>query len=142
MPNAYSVTGKSAGDQVSSAYEGRHLTFFESELTHPDHNGNGLVEKGDPILVGDIIVGVALKMAKATTDLIAIDTEGIWVLKADATDMMGGAIVVGDAIYAIPGSVVLNNLNAGIRFGYALTGLAYGSVGNIVVKVHAGDFRP
>ena len=139
MPNAYSVSGKSAGDQISSSDEGRYLTFFESELTHPVHDPvDVLVHKGDPVLVGDVIVGVALKTAKATTDLIAIDTEGVWVLEADATDFMGGAIVVGDAIYAIPSSVVLNNISAGTRFGYALTGLTFGGTGNIIIKVHCG----
>lgn len=143
MPNAYSVTGKSAGDQVSSSGEGRHITLYESELTHPDHEDDGvdLVEKGDPVLVGDVIVGVALKTALATTDLIPIDTEGIWVLAVDPSGMMGGGTVdVGDAIY-IDDAAALITLNAGQLFGYALTPLSYGTVAaNVVVKVHWGGF--
>jgi len=143
MPNAYSVTGRSAGDQVSSGYEGRHLTFYESELAHPSHEVDGvdLVQKGDPVLVGDVIVGVALKTALATTDLIAIDTEGIWVLAVDPSGMMGpGTVDVGDAIY-ITDAAALVMLNAAQLFGYALTPLPAGEVAaNVIVKVHWGGF--
>jgi len=38
-----------AGEEISSTYEGRHVTLLESELVHLD-NGDGLVNKGDPVL--------------------------------------------------------------------------------------------
>ncbi len=72
----YSATGRSAGQEISSTYEGRHLTAEESVLIHPYH-ADGFVDKGDPVLVGDSIVGVALNSAAAATDMIAFDTEGI-----------------------------------------------------------------
>jgi len=77
MPvDVYVNTGQSAGEEASSGGEGRVLTFAESVLTHPYHS-DGFVDGKDPVRVGDI-VGVALKGAAAATDMIAIDTEGIF----------------------------------------------------------------
>ena len=138
MPsNPYVVGTKSAGDEISSTYEGRHLTFLESELTHPDNTAEealDYVNKGDPVIVGDVIVGVALNDGKSVNDLIAIDTEGIWVLDATAEDIMGGSIVLGDDLF-LDNNVAVNKV-AGTRFGYALSPLAYPTTGNISVKVH------
>lgn len=97
-------TGRAAGEEGSSTYEGRHLTFYESELTHPYH-ADGFVDKGDPVLVGNNIVGVALSSAAASTDLIAIDTEGIWYLTvlgcvSDASsDGIALTLAAGDPIF-------------------------------------------
>jgi hypothetical protein len=112
MPALYSATGKSAGDECSSTYEGRHLSLEENLLTHPYHAADGLVDKGDPVLVGDSIVGVAFKSALAATDYIAIDTEGIWFLNvfgciSDGT--VNGARYtgeIGDRVYIkkVPGT--------------------------------------
>ena len=88
MPALYLATGKSAGDECSSTYEGRHVTIEENLLIHPYHS-DGLVDKGDPVIfgnplrsygVGSLGVGVAFESAIAATDYIAIDTEGIWFL--------------------------------------------------------------
>jgi len=79
MPALYLATDKTAGEQVSSTYEGRHLTFEESYMVHP-YILDTFVNKGDPVLIGDEIVGVAFNSATANTDFIAIDTEGIWFL--------------------------------------------------------------
>ena len=109
MPALYLSTGKTAGDEVSSTYEGRHLTLEENLLIHPYH-ADGLVDKGDPVLfaVGSGYmngVGVALKSAAAATDYIAIDTEGIWflnVLGCISDGSINGAacaLNAGDPIY-------------------------------------------
>ncbi|MFA4972442.1 MAG: hypothetical protein WC683_07495 [bacterium] len=107
----YPVTKRSAGDEISSTYEGRHLTFLESELTHPYH-ADGLVDKGDPVLVGDNIVGIAMNSAAAATDKIVIDTEGIWALYvlgcvSDGTsDGIALAMDYGDPVFIkrVPGT--------------------------------------
>ena len=73
-----------AGTEVSSTYEGRHLTVTEEELIHPYH-ADGFVNKGDPVVLCDAGVpgtygrgvGVAFTSGAATSDHIAIDTEGI-----------------------------------------------------------------
>lgn len=124
------------GTQVSSTYEGRHLTFAESEITAPA----GLTQKGDPILVGENIIGVALNTAVLVTDLIAVDTEGIWNLEVVATDDDGNvAVVPGDEIYIHKTTGVLSknrNKNTHQRFGYALGTITTGETAVIAVKVH------
>ncbi len=127
-----------AGAEVSSTYEGRHLTFSESQITHPSHT-DGLVDKGDPVRVGDKIVGVAFLSALAATDLIAIDTEGIWQLSVVATDDAGAsAVAVGDELFINKTTCVLSKIRSiatQIPFGYALYPIAQGT-DVIPVKVH------
>lgn len=104
MPNLYLATGRSAGDELSSTYEGRMISIEEVYLTHPYHV-DGLVNKGDPVIIGDTIVGVALNDASANTDYITIDTEGIWFLNvygsiSDGTsDGIAKALEPGDPVY-------------------------------------------
>ena len=127
-----------AGDEVSSTYEGRHLTFSESQITHPSHTDT-FVDKGDPVHVGDKIVGVAFTSALAATDLIAIDTEGIWQLSVDALDDNGAsAVAVGDELFINKTTCVISkirNIATQIPFGYALYPIA-ASTDVIPVKVH------
>jgi len=100
----YPITYRTAGEEGSSTFEGRYLTFVESDLVHPYHS-DGFVDKGDPVLVGDNIVGVAMTSAAAATDLIAIDTEGIWYLNVlgcisnGASAGVAHAGVAGDPVY-------------------------------------------
>jgi len=135
MPALYLAAGHVAGDQCSSTYEGRHLTFEESYLTHPTH-ADGFVDVGDPVNVGLSIVGVALGSAVAATDLIAIDTEGIWFLGVVASDTAGVSdVAVGDQLYIATG--VVSKKTSGIPFGKSLgilTGSAVAAV--CAVKVH------
>ncbi len=135
MPvNRYDPTGRSAGQECSSTYEGRHLTILESLLTHPVH-ADGLVDKGDPVNFGDH-VGVALISAAAATDQISLDTEGIWFLNVVASDDNGTVnILAGDELYINTG--VISRRASGIPFGKALAPLN-GSVTAAVcpVKVH------
>lgn len=108
---AYPITGRTAGEEGSSTFEGRYLTVVESELTHPYHS-DGFVDKGDPVMYGANIVGVAMSSAAAATDLITIDTEGIWYLNvlgcvSDGTsDGIAKALTYGDPVYfqVTPGS--------------------------------------
>jgi hypothetical protein len=127
-----------AGKEVSSTYEGRHVTFPESYLVHPSHT-DGLVDGKDPVLAGNI-VGVALKGAAANTDQIAIDTEGIWALTVVATDQLGNsAVAVGDEIYINRITAVLSknsDLESNIPFGVALMSASSGVTDVIAVKVH------
>lgn len=139
MPvNRYDPTGRSAGQEISSTYEGRHLTILESLLSHPVH-GDGFVDKGDPVNCGDA-VGVALLSATAGTDQISLDTEGIWFLNVVASDDNGTVnVLAGDELYINTG--VVSRRASGIPFGKALgplTGSASAAV--CAVKVHC-EFR-
>lgn len=127
-----------AGEEVSSTYEGRHLTFSESQLTHPSH-ADGFVDKGDPIIVGEV-VGVAFVSGAASTDLIPVDTEGIWQLSVVATNEDGNsAVAVGDALYINRTTAVISkDKTPGTHtfFGYALYAINAGVTDVIPVKVH------
>lgn len=130
---------KDAGDEISSTYEGRHITCLESEITHPTHT-DGFVDKGDPVVIGNQIVGIALKSAAAASDLIAVDTEGIWVVDVLAQNDAGDiAVAGGDLLYINVTTCVVSKISlaAGqIPFGYALGIIAASNTDTIAVKVH------
>uniref|UniRef100_A0A6M3KV67 Putative structural protein n=1 Tax=viral metagenome TaxID=1070528 RepID=A0A6M3KV67_9ZZZZ len=148
-----------AGSEVSSTYEGRHITVREDELIHP-YIADGFVNKGDPVILCSAAVpnsygsavGVAFNSGAAAADLIAVDTEGIWNLTVYAEDDSGNAaIVAGDRLYiragALSGAATgdgtgdaeiskITNTAFQVPFGYALATMAAGNSGVIAVKVH------
>ena len=85
-------------DEVSSTYEGRHLTFDETEITGHEHTWP---TKGHPVVVGESIVGIALNTAAAITDFVTIDTEGIWLQSVVALNPAAVAVVAGDELFII-----------------------------------------
>ena len=150
---------QTAGTQVSSTYEGRHLTAREDELIHP-YIADGFVNKGDPVVICDAgvpttygnIVGVAFSSGLPAAQMVTIDTEGIWNLTVYAEDDDGNrAIEFGDQLYiragALPGAAdgdgtgdaeisKISNSVVQIPFGTACGSLVAGGVGVIAVKVH------
>ena len=131
-----------AGQEVSSTYEGRHVTVLESDLIHPTH-ADGFVDKGDPVVFGTTAlqgVGVAFKSAAAATDKIAVDTEGIWIIDVNAADDGGNrAINGGDRLYINVSTAVVSAIATPatqIPFGYALGYVGSGLTETIAVKVH------
>lgn len=151
----YPITGRTAGEEGSSTYEGRHVSVVESELTHP-YRSTGFVNKGDPVLYGANIVGVAFDTATAATDKIAIDTEGIWYLYvlgcvSDGTsDGVAKALTYGDPIYIqrTPGSSTYLLSGQQDPQHFQAFGFVLGSVSAsttvptlVAVKVH-NDFNP
>ncbi len=137
------LVGGTAGSQVSSTYEGRHLVILESDLVHPTRTGE-LCTKGDPVVCGNI-VGVALNTADAATDYVEIDTEGIWNLTVVGACSGGNtAIVMGDPIYINSTTAVLNHdgtTGTTKTFGYALGPVTSGASTVIAVKVHWGNYN-
>jgi len=95
--NPYYDPNRLAGEEVSSTGEGRHVSVLESNLVHID-NGDGLVDKGQPVSFGlgwaGAGVGIALKSATSATEFVPIDTEGIWRCEVNSEfDMIVGQIV-------------------------------------------------
>ena len=139
MPNLYDGFD-TAGAEISSTYEGRHITLYESLLSHPADD-DGYVQKGDPIVCGNI-VGVALRTATSGNDQIAIDTEGIWALSVYGLDDEGNSdVAVGDVIYAARSDATLSKISShttNVPFGIALMSntLGAGAADVIAVKVH------
>ena len=150
MPvDKYVNTGQSAGTEASSGGEGRVPEFEESVLTHPYHS-DGFVDGKDPVLY-DNIVGVAMRGAAAATDMIAVDTEGIWWLNvlgsvSDGTaDGLAQELSPGTPIYIkkTPGTDTYilsgqHDPNAWQLFGYTLSTVTSSlTVPTLVaVKVH------
>ena len=154
---------QTAGTQVSSTYEGRHLTVREDELIHP-FIADGYVNKGDPVVLCDAgvpttygnLVGVAFKSGAAAADWIALDTEGIFNLLVYAENDAGNvAIEIGDPLYiragSLPGAADADGTGDGeiskitdnatqVFFGYALGSMVAGGSGVIAVKVHAAPW--
>ena len=128
------------GLEISSTYEGRHLTLLESDLVHPSHS-DGFVDKGDPVVSATgkpVIVGVSFKSAAAATDRVAIDTEGIWNLDVVGSNDAGNvAVAGGDVIYINTTTAVLSKISnqaTQVVFGYALGIVASGATTAIAVK--------
>lgn len=132
-----SLTAKE-NDEVSSTYEGRHLTFKASDITGQEHD---LVTKGHPVVIGEHIVGVAFMTEVLGSDLIPIDTEGIWNLMVYPKDDLGAIDVdAGDELWINKSNAEISKIRNSVthtRFGYAL-GTVTTVVGNevIAVKVH------
>ena len=82
---------KGPGEEISSTMEGRHVTVLESDLIHPTHT-DGFVDKADPVVFGTTglqAVGVAFIDGTVATQLISVDTEGIWALDVVAANDAG-----------------------------------------------------
>jgi len=160
MCGVYPASGvKTAGDQISSTYEGRHVTLRDDELIHKYTGAldDGFVDKGDAVVfckagngtVGKG-VGVAFIDGAASADLIPVDTEGIFALLVYADDDAGGSEVVpGDPLFidtvtAQEGAAGVGigciskrrNLVSQVPFGYALGNIDSAGEGVIAVKLH------
>ena len=130
---AYDATYQVAGAQCSSTFEGRHVNIIESLLVHPAH-ADGLADHGDPVLVGWSLVGVTLKGAEAATDVVPVDTEGIWYLMVEAD---WANINIGDMLFIDATTAVVSDDWEDVPFGHALAPVVFEATTLIAVKVHA-----
>ena len=128
-----------AGQEVSSTLEGRHVSVLESNLVHPAHT-DGFADKGDPVSFGigweGAAVGTAMQSAQAATDIITVDTEGIW----RHTVVAGWDVIVGQIIFITSAGVLVDwppDEFAHI-FGYAMEPMSAGTE-VIAIKVHWMD---
>jgi len=134
---------KTAGDEVSSTYEGRHVTVLESDLIHPSHT-DGFADNGDPVVFGTTglqAVGVVVgPSATAATDLVTVDTEGIWIIDVNAADDGGNSAVEGgERLYISITTAIVSKIAdsaTNVPFGYALGHVDAGLTETIAVKVH------
>lgn len=133
----------SENEEVSSTYEGRHLTVLGTEISS-HMAGHTLQQKGHPMVVKEKIIGVALttETAAGTGLYVAFDTEGIWKLAVVASDVDGGnAVVAGDALYIHRTTAVISknyDKSTHTLFGYALGGVTSTNTAIISVKLHWG----
>jgi hypothetical protein len=135
--NPYYDPYRVAGEEISSTGEGRHVLVQEGDIgAHPAH-ADGFVDKGDPVGLFDA-VGVALKSAQAVTDIIPVDTEGIWRLSVTNTGLNNfGTIVVGQVLFITGAGVITDDWTTAYAiFGFALQGIDSVRTEVIAVKVH------
>ena len=139
---AYAAEG-TAGDEVSSSYEGRQITLLASEINHGDAP---VVTKGLPVVFGTVAgnmgVGIPFATEVLGTERIAIDTEGIWNVSVLAMDDAGGGgslVTGGDPLFISTATCIVSKIRNNatqIPFGYALGQVAAGDTAVIAVKVH------
>jgi len=136
ITNPYYNAYRPAGDEISSTFEGRHVLIQESELVHPAH-ADGLVDKGDPVAFWDG-AGVALKSATSASEVIPVDTEGIWRLSVTNTGLNNfGTIRVGQVLFIDASGLVYDHwVTSFAIFGYALQEIDSVRTEVIAVKVH------
>ncbi|GAG31959.1 unnamed protein product, partial [marine sediment metagenome] len=145
-------------DEISSTYLGRHLTFYEADIT--GHEGS-FPTKGHQVVISDAapndhgdIVGVVLAIERAdgsigaaansATDLISIDTEGIFYLSVSA-NVGEGEVRHGEKLFINRSSALISNddnKSTNAHFGYALGGVTDTEVATIAVKVHWAPADP
>jgi len=137
-PTAYDPTYQHAGEECSSTNEGRYVNIVESVLVHPQHDlGLDLVQKGDPCTTYELC-GVAMNTATSTSDVVSIDTEGIWWLDVKCF-FFGADISVGQRVYIDANAVVSDDVFE-IPFGWALGPVTDGQTELIAVKVHSTEW--
>ena len=130
-PNAYLDPYAEAGEEVSSTFEGRHVSIQEVVLVHVD-NGDGLVDKGQPVAFWEG-VGIALKSATSTSENVPVDTEGIWRVSVVAA----APIVIGQSLFITTAGVVTDDpTSAQAVFGYSMQAITAPATEVIAVKVH------
>ena len=141
LTNPYYDAHRLAGEEVSSTGEGRHINVKESNIgAYPVH-ADGHVHKGDPVALFDA-VGVALKTGSSPTfsDVIPVDTEGIWRLSVTNTGLNNfGTIVPGQVLFIGGNGVITDHWVGG--YGYSIFGFALQPIDSvrtevIAVKVH------
>lgn len=141
MPTPYETYKDGEVTQISSTYEGRHVTMAASLLNAPA--GAGQVVAKDPVTFGTVHDGYGVGVAFTSgtgTDQIAVDTEGIWALEVDPTGDEGASPVeIGNTIFINRTTCVLSKISSdttNIVFGYAMDTIPGSSPVVIAVKVH------
>lgn len=110
--------------------ESRYFNATESDLVHPSHSDN-LVDSGDPVVIGRL-VGVASTSAAATTDLVAIDTEGVHDLSVTSTH---NGISIGETVYIDPAAATLSDDSSDVPFGVAYEAISGNTPDTINVRL-------
>ncbi len=128
------------GDEISSTYEGRHVTLFPDNLSHGSRVT--VVTKGYGVWF-EAAVGMPFVTQTVGTNLIkqgAIDTEGIWCVDVKGENDGGDeAVLPGQALYINTTTGLVSKIRDNttqLPFGYALGNVGSGSTERIAVKVH------
>jgi len=127
------------GDEISSTYEGRHITLYGDNISHGSQVD--YVTKGYGVWSTHAVgMPFTTQTAALGNPLMTFDTEGIWCVDVHgANDAGDEAVAVGEAVYinTTTGQVSKKRDNATqLPFGYALGVVASGEIERVAVKVH------
>jgi len=127
------------GDEISSTYEGRHVTLYGDNISHGSQVS--YVTKGYGVWSTHAVgMPFTTQTAALGNPLMTFDTEGIWCVDVHgANDGGDEAVAVGEAVYinTTTGQVSKIRDNATqLPFGYALGVVASGEIQRVAVKVH------
>ena len=127
------------GDEISSTYEGRHVTLYADNISHGSQVS--YVTKGYGVWFEEAVgMPFTTQTAALGNPLMTIDTEGIWCVDVKGENDAGACTVIpGEKLYInITTGLVskINNVVNQLPFGYALGTVATGETERIAVKVH------
>ncbi len=127
------------GEQISSTYEGRHVTLYGDNISHGSQVS--YVTKGYGVWFGSAVgMPFDTQTAALGNPLMAIDTEGIWCVDVHAANDGGDeAVIPGNPLYinTTTGQVSkIRDNSTQLPFGYALGNVTSGAIERIAVKVH------
>jgi len=127
------------GDEISSTYEGRHVTLYGDNISHGSQVS--YVTKGYGVWFEEAVgMPFTTQTAALGNILMTIDTEGIWCVDVYGWNDAGTSPVIpGEKLYInITTGLVskINNVVNQLPFGYALGTVATGETERIAVKVH------
>ena len=83
---------------------------------------------GQAIAIGQI-PGVALTASETTTNLVTVQTNGVFTIP------VLGPVTVGALLYVVDATSVVSTVATGIRYGYALEAIAGATTNPIKVKL-------
>ncbi len=127
------------GDEISSTYEGRHVTLYGDNIEHGSQVS--YVTKGYGVWF-EAAVGMpfATQTAALGNLLMTMDTEGIWCVDVKGENDGGDeAVAVGQALYINTTTGLVSKIrdnSTQLPFGYALGIVGSGSTERVAVKVH------
>lgn len=116
---------------------GKDIAITESLLVHPTHT-DGLVDSGDPVVVGRL-VGVAATSAAATTDKIAISTVGVY--KLSVTGSHNG-IGFGETVFIDPAAGTLSDDLTDVPFGVSVDETTITPTGTATIAIRLFGATP
>ena len=126
------------GEEISSTYEGRHVTLYADNISHGSQVD--YVTKGYGVWFEEAVGMPFVTQAAGDNNLHAIDTEGIWCVDVYGYNDAGACTVIpGEKLYinTTTGLVSkINNVITQLPFGYALGNVGSGATERIAVKVH------
>jgi len=127
------------GDEISSTYEGRHVTLYGDNISHGSQVS--YVTKGYGVWSTHAVgMPFTTQTAALGNPLMTFDTEGIWCVYVKGENDGGDeAVAVGEAVYINTTTGLVSKIRDNatqLPFGYTLGVVGSGLTERVAVKVH------